>query len=223
MFVLRNGIRGLVGGIWWSTGSDGALGMAYPIMLGRGSQAGSHPAHWRAAQHTKHCWEHGGSRIASTPTKQGSTLRVPTSSISQEGHITATSEHKVLELTLELWRLHKAPGGHRAHSSVPPGPFGHPFPKGPGRAGPIYTTQCPHRATNTAPGEPSSLLHSTSVTCWEQTEGPSWLPSSSPHWLLVDLQLQVARALHRLLLGRVRRDEVGLVACDSSLVAFLTR
>lgn len=56
--------------------------------------------------------------------------------------ITATSEHKVLELTLELWRLHKAPGGHRAHSSVPPGPFGHPFPKGPGRAGPIYTTQC---------------------------------------------------------------------------------
>lgn len=116
--------------------------MAYPIMLGRGSQAGSHPAHWRAAQHTKHCWEHGGSRIASTPTKQGSTLRVPTSSISQEGHITATSEHKVLELTLELWRLHKAPGGHRAHSSVPPGPFGHPFPKGLGRAGPIYTTQC---------------------------------------------------------------------------------
>lgn len=114
----------------WLPPSSLESGSAHEALLG--AQRASHRFHPRQArQHAlrSHLFQQPGG----TPT-------------------TATSEHEVLELTWELWRLHRAPGGHRAHGSVPPGPFGHPFSKGPGRAGPTYTTQCP-------PTQPQGNLH----------------------------------------------------------------
>lgn len=50
MFI--NASRGLMAGKWLSVGSDGALGMDYPISQGELIQPGSSPSNWIAAFHT---------------------------------------------------------------------------------------------------------------------------------------------------------------------------